>query len=255
MKNRSCHHVNPLNIPDVQRQISDGKIRIALLQAALIEDRADALSSLDIVEENETPQVSPVDQRILSAIDHCCKKMNRKKCLSGIPKLMKAVAALLLISFIATGTAMAVSAEFRVMVMKLLYTVTPQYTEIRLVKDKASASVVPKDWAGNYYPLQIPKGYELYETQENGDILMSIYRNKENKMLHFNESGSTTEINIDTEGYEIKDISLNDSKAVLAYKDGKSKIVWHVADKILMLTIEEEPQTAIDIAQSVVQVK
>ena len=252
---KAKQHSNLTSILDLQRQISDAKLKIALLESALLEDEMDEQQEIAAAqgEMSETP--SHFDNRMLTAIRKESRKLEKTNWLHAIPKVAKAAAAVLLLSFLLGGTAMAVSSEVRVLVMKLLYRVTPQYTEISLVPDEEASFQIPAGWEGLFFPSYIPVGYSLHDLQGNGPVLNASYRSNDNGNVQFSEHDYTVEINTDTEGYVLEDILLNGEKALLAYKAGRSKIVWQQANRILIVITTEDPQFTLRVAQSVVRIK
>ena len=150
---------------------------------------------------------------------------------------------------------MAVSSEVRIMVMKLLYKVTPQYTEISLVPDEEASFGVPSGWKGEYYPSFIPDDYTFSGIQETSFTRDAIYLASNGRFLRFTENEGTVEISVDTEGYHTQDIVLNGNAALLAEKDDKCKVIWQQSAKILTLTITESFELAIEIAERVTRIR
>ncbi len=83
----------------------------------------------------------------------------------------------------------------------------------------------------------------------------AVYVSGENKLLRFSENEGTVVGNIDTEGYAIKEIQLYGTKALLADKEGKSKVIWHQDGKILTITIDDTAEIALDVAKGVKRVR
>lgn len=252
---KTKQHSNLTSILDLQQQISDAKLKIALLESALMEDEVDEQLETATAQDEMPARPSHFDERVLTAIRKECRKLERTNWLRAIPKAVKAATAVLLVSFLLGGTAMAVSSEVRVLVMKLLYKVTPQYTEISLVPDESASFHIPAGWEGLFFPSYIPEGYTLHDLQGNGAMRETLYRNNFNSSVRFSEYDSTVEMNTDTEGYVIEDMLLNGEKALLAYKDGKSKIIWQQDGRILMVITTEDPQFTLKVAKSVVRIK
>lgn len=252
---KAKQHSNLTSISDLQQQISEAKLKIALLESALMEDKVDEQLETASTQDEMLVRLSHFDNRMLTAIRKESRKLERTNWLHAIPKVVKAAAAVLLLSFLLGSTAMAVSSEVRVLVMKLLYRVTPQYTEISLVPDEKASFHIPASWEGLFFPSLIPEGYTLHDLQGSGPMRETLYRNNVNSMVRFSEYDSTVEMNTDTEGYVIEDMLLNGEKALLAYKDGKSKIIWQQDGRILMVITTEDPQLTLRVAQSVVRIK
>ncbi len=237
-----------LTMQALKKQLGETKLKIALLEAALKE--AEALS----LENEKSAEMAP-NPSTIAAIHHELNRLTRRKRLRFLPRVLRVAVALLLITFISLGTALAVSSDVRVMVMKLLYRVTPQYTEISLVPDEATFFNVPAQWGGEYYPSYIPEGYRFYGAYGVQSMQDVVYIADNDRTLIFSENDANVEANIDTEGYEISEVEINGQKAMLAYNGEKSTIVWNQNDKILLITVTELPEVVIKIAQSVIKIK
>lgn len=70
-------------------------------------------------------------------------------------------------------------------------------------------------------------------------------------MLIFAENHAAVETNVNTEGYEVRQLELNGSTALLAVKDGETTVVWQQDNKALYLTISENVETALQVVTGV----
>ncbi len=248
------------DMPDLRglpEQIGRAKLRMALLEAARIE--ADEAQAAWDALPDDAPEKLAEKAFHLRTEEKYLRRARRAERAVRAPRLslrgLQFAAVLALVVAVSLGTAMAVSGEVRVAVMRLLYRVTPQYTEVSMVEDEGAAFFVPADWTGSYYPSYIPEGYSFYSVTGTASIRETIYTSSENKMLSFTENNPSVESNEDTENYEIKEIDLKGNKALLAVKEGKSKVIWQSADCFMVLTISENAETALKVAQSVRRVK
>ena len=254
------HGEERMSLHNLQNQLGDIKLRIALLEAARQEDeteaaRLDALAPDAPERKEEQAFHVRTQEKTLGLIRREERRSQKAQRFQGIHTVMRFVAAVLLISFLGLGTAMAFSPALRVTVMRLLYRVTPQYTEISLVQDEGASFDVPADWSGNYFPAYIPQDYAFYGIAGTSSIRDAVFVAEGERILRFNENDRSVESNIDTEGYEVREIEIHGQSALLATKEGKSKIVWSEADRYFVLTITEVAETAIKIAQSVTIIK
>jgi hypothetical protein len=252
---RHDHGEIPLLI-NLQEQLIDIKLRVALMEAARLEDEAsenhhNALPADSPERVAERQFHEKMDQKILLLIRKLQRKQRNKRIIHVARKAMRFAAAVFLIGCIGLGTAMAVSSQVRVTVMKLLYNITPQYTEIQLVPDDTASFNVPADWTGDYYPSYIPNEYEFHSIQVMESIRTAYYTSGKDKALIFHENDEDVKSNIDTEGYDVKTIELNGHVALLAIKEGKSVVVWQVEKKFLYLTIPENEEIALKVAKGV----
>lgn len=254
MKKKTNNSNQTWDLNKLEAQLGETKLKIALLKAAQLEEeeaQSQVISSLGNVQLTD---LSPKEKTLVS-IRHEIRKNTSVDLLKILSGVMKVAAALFLVGLIGFGTAIAISSDVRVEVMKLLYKITPEYTEISLVNDDDASFYMPEGWKGDYYPSYIPDGYIFDSFQGDNAIATATYTSMDGKILRFSESTGTTEMNVDTEDYMIENIFLNGSEALLAYKEGSSRIVWKHGNKILMVRTSDTVQSAIDIALSVVSIK
>ncbi|MGI6235781.1 MAG: DUF4367 domain-containing protein [Christensenellales bacterium] len=241
---------------NLEEQLSDIKLQIALLEAARVEDEA------NLAQFNALPKDAPersaeqafhdrMEPKIHGLIRGLHRKERNRQLLRSARRVLRVAAAIFLVACIGLGTAMAVSSELRVTVMKLLYNVTPQYTEIRLVSDESAAFNIPGDWMGEFYPSYIPDGYILRSIQGTRFTMDVTYDAPGDKVLIFAENHAAVETNVNTEGYEVRQLELNGSTALLAVKDGETTVVWQQDNKALYLTISENVETALQVVTGV----
>lgn len=248
------------DIPDLRglpEKIGQNKLRMALLDAARLDaDRAQA--AWDALPET-APEKRAEKAFHLRTEEKYLRMARRAQRAGRAPRILlrslQFATALLLAFAVSLGTAMAVSGEVRVEVMRLLYRVTPKYTEISMAEDEDAAFFVPADWTGSYYPSYIPEGYVFHSVDGEDVIRAAVYTSIDDKIMYFDENNITVEGNIDTEGYDIKEIEVNGHTALLAFKEGKSKVIWQTENRMLVLTITEDAKTALKIAQSVRRIK
>lgn len=245
-------------LQNLRSQHRDLALRIALLNAAQQEaaendNRMESLptssderrAEVDFVARNQEAMLRLIRERVKKE-----KPLQHKK-----PSLLSVLAAAVLLIVFAFSSAMAVSSDLRVYIMKLLYQVTPQYTEFRYVPDESIDLKVPGEWGGNYFPSYIPNGFEYYGVTGEQGMQTCIFMAEGDKVLRFSENAISTEGRFDTEGYQVEDIHIGDSQGLVAFQDGKTKILWSSLDRHFMLTIDADKETAIQVAKQVIKIK
>ena len=148
-----------------------------------------------------------------------------------------------------------IAPALRVQVMRLLYQVTPEYTQVSFVPDEAASFDVPVEWTGLYYPAYIPEGYEFYGVGGSSSMPKVLFNASEDRFLRFSEYSLEAESNINSEGYTVEEADINGAKGVLSWKDGHTILVWPVSDRFFILDITAAADTAMEIARSVTRVK
>ncbi|MGI6233982.1 MAG: DUF4367 domain-containing protein [Christensenellales bacterium] len=245
-----------MNQKTIIQSLADNQIRLALLDASLQEDLAakQYYESLD----QDHPDRRQLELFMDKAREHNLNLLKNQRRPAKIrqfkhiiPKLIKAAAIFLTVSALGLATAMAISPELRIQVLKLLINITPSYTQIIMEPRGDHLLSVPSEWGGNYYPSYIPEGYRFYAVSGEHPVRTTIYMAGDEKMLDFSEYSGTVVTHTDTEGYTLSEIELNGTIATLAEKEGKTKLIWAIADRYFILIITENAETAIKIAKSV----
>jgi len=245
---------------NLYEQLSEIKLRIALMEAARGEDEErqsyyDSLPQEALERKAEQDFHGKMDREIQGLIQRLRRKENGEKFLYLVRRSLKFAAVIFLVCGVCLGTAMAVSSEVRVTVMKLLYNITPQYTEISTVPDENAFFTVPSDWNGEYYPSYIPDGYAFRSIQGTKSIRVATYDTPDGKRMTYHENDALVESNLDTEGYEVREIELNGRVAILAVKEGGSIVVWQEDNRSFYLFITEDSATALDVVRGVRKIK
>lgn len=250
----------PLSIEGLKRQLEDTRLRLALLEAQRQEDEAmqaawDALPPDAPEKREEARFFARTEKGTLRLIRKHERRAARAERPRRIPRTLTVAAAAVLILCLSLGTALAVSPALRVQIMRLLYNVTPEYTEVRFVPDEAASFDVPAEWTGLYYPAFIPEGYELDGIAGSERIPKAIYTAADDRSIVFIEHSLDGESNINSEGYTVEEVEINGAKGIISHKAGYSIIVWSNTEKAFTLSITEDYDIALAVARSLVRVK
>lgn len=235
----------------------------ALLARALWmhnEKEIDILKS-DIENEKDTAYISHVCSRrlqMLAFIRRETKKAAFHKFSSQtLPKAGKVCAILLLGFYIMLTTAIATVESVRIKVTELLINMTGEYAELRLQESVHLSFDVPVGWKGEYFPSAIPDKYMLSQIvdQHFAGYNSVSYENSDGTSLYFIECTASSETNLDIENADIEFIMVNGNPALLSQKNGFSFVAWSEFEQYFVLGTNENSETAIKIAESVVRIK
>ncbi len=232
-----------LSIKGLKQQLEDTRLRLAQLEAQGQEGEAPP-AALD-APPSDTPEKREEARFFARA----------EKGTLRIPRPLTVAAAAVLILCLSLGTALAVSPALRVQIMRLLYNVTPEYTEVRFVPDEAASFDVPAGWTGLYYPAFIPEGYKLDTIAGAKNMPVSVYIASNDHSMVFREYGLDSESNINSEGYTVQEVEINGAIGIISHKAGYSIIVWSNTEKAFTLSITEDYDIALTVARSLVRVK
>lgn len=159
---------------------------------------------------------------------HTSKQKRRHFFRDSLPRFARVAAIFIAIAAITGSVALAASPYLRIQVMRLLTTVTPQYTEVRLVEDETASFDVPADWKGRHFPAYVPEDMEVVQITNSGDFHMVTYRGIADKgrIINFHETGSSGVTHVDTQGAAVREVDIRGQVATLVRKDNSITIYW-----------------------------
>lgn len=220
-------------------------IRIALIEIA--QEEADALEAED----------APPDPLALRAVERAMGRRNFSRLAKRtLPRIARAAAAVTLMFYLALTTVLAVSADARQKFLTLFINVTPYYSELSLNPIEPTYVTAPEGWTEKYYPEYIPEGWALNSIDEF--FADALYLNAaKDKCLRFSVYTEDAAVNINTEGAEITRVSLNGIMSMVAEnkKEGSTWVTWSTGDRMIVVYVDGDMETALDIAVSVHEVE
>ena len=112
---------------------------------------------------------------------------------------------------------------------------------------------VPSEWQGECYPTYIPEGFTL--DYVDPIFAEAQYANSSGQRIIFKEYELSEYTNFDTEDSSVSTIAIQGAEALISEKDGRVSIIWATDDHYLLLRCDTPHETAIQIAESVTNVK
>lgn len=161
------------------------------------------------------------------------------------PKVMNIVAAVILVLEIAAPIAVARVDTIRMRVINQLVEIGENCTVIPF--DEIPQP--PGEWRGEYYPMFIPKGFEISFVSEMYNEVE--YTDSWGRRICFMECGEGEELCLDSENTTFSKIEFDGHEALLFEKDGHCKLIWGVNGQHFMITAELLTEEAVKIARSV----
>ena len=180
------------------------------------------------------------------------RSMARKR----IPQVLKVAAILILVLNLSVAVACAVNEAVRAHVLKFMFTIRTECTELSFAPTGETVEV-PPEWTFNFYPTYIPEGYTLFDVAVTGDIETVTYIKDEDRYVRIRVASKQAESSVDTEDSRIFWSRIHGQQAMIAEKGGRAMIVWPEGEWFFAVVVNgrEEPieQTraeAIKIAES-----
>lgn len=245
------------NQEELLKQLADTKLKLALLMQQQEETERLLAAGDEAAMKEEDSFFASTQGRTLARIRTQLRRQRARRLLRrDLPRVTRAAAAVLLVFYIGLTTAVAAAPSLRISLMRMLYHVEKQYTEVSFQPNEGASFDVPPEWVNNYFMSYIPDGYKFILCSEPSTSEQEIiYENAEGKLLRFCESAFEMEFNIDTEGFIVSPIRINGFEGFIAESSETTKIVWPTADRCLTLSINGPTDEAIMIAERVIRIK
>lgn len=243
---------------ELYRQLAYTKLRIALLAQQENEAKVllNAEASKSALAEEQKFFTDTQDRTIRRIRVQLLRQSAQNFARYDLRKIVRAAAAVLLVFYLGLTTAVATVQSVRVNLMKLLYNVEEQYTEISFQPDEEAAFEVPAEWAGNYFMSYIPNGYSFAFCSPPSTMEQEIiYTDSAGRMIRFCEMALQLEANIDTEGFSVMPVQVNGASGIIAEKATEVTVVWPAVDRYFMLNANCTRDEVIRIAKQVIRIK
>lgn len=199
----------------------------------------------NIITENPCEDDSDLELSFTPEFDRKMKKLiascNRKNLLKNLRrKIVKFLpkAAVFLLVIIGSLTIVVASVQaLRVKALNLFLNIQEKYTDVQMKEENPNQTEqqqqiapyeqkIPSNWNG-YVPEYVPKGFKVVGTEENTVSKSIQYADDKGNTIRFTQYlNSDTDLRIDTEDATLQHISIHNSKALLAEKNGRASIIW-----------------------------
>ena len=244
---------------ELYQQLTDTKLRIALL-VQQEKETAGFLENDTMADDQQAQEAhffAESEGRTIAKIHAQLRKQSLKHfARHDLPKIGQVAAAVLLVFYLGLTTAVATVQSVRVSLMKLLYNVEEQYTEISFQPDEDAAFDVPAEWDGDYFMAYIPDGYSFAGCTSNSVMQQEVaYIDAEGRSIRFCEMALQVESNIDTEGFSVKPVQINGASGLIATSASEATVIWATTDRYFLLRANCTKEEAIQIAEKVVRIK
>lgn len=232
---------------EIRQEIADLKIRLAFQTE--FEGEVEA-----VLRETSQPEADLIkgirteESKILQDIGHFFAKKKRRSPMSvrGLPRVCKAAAVLAAVLMISVTSAFATVQMIRVGILKLDIQAYDDRTEFQL-QQTGETMEVPDGWTGVFYPAYIPADF-VFSHLDAGE---AVYYDASGNRLEFSEETYGTSLAVDTEDAQVSAIYLHDTTATVVAKNGRTSVIWAEHNRLFILHLFGNRETAIEIASSV----
>ncbi len=124
------------------------------------------------------------------------------------------------------------------------------HTEVQVISDDNA----PESFEDIYVITNIPDGFEIVFQNDNTEgtpVLITEYRNGQNRIIFSQYIKSCYDINVNTEGYEMVRIDVNGNEGFIIDMIDDIYIAWDNGDYILEIDSNIGKDTLIDVVKSV----
>ncbi|HQP26762.1 MAG TPA: DUF4367 domain-containing protein [Candidatus Syntrophosphaera sp.] len=259
-KYENDRETTPYGIESLQQHLTETKLRLALLQYQKQQDEAwqgeyEALP-LDAPQKIEEAHFfEKTEAQTLRLIKKHENSHRRAPKVRRTFKVLPAAAIIVLVLMLSFATVLAVSPQLRIHMIRMLYKVMPQYTEVSFSPDPDHFFDVPEGWQGLYYPAYIPEGYYQTNIVSGKKSSKVVFSANDNHYLFFSEHKLGVESNINSENSVVEEIDINGKTGLIIQNGDYNMIVWANDEKCFTLYVTENADIAIKIAKSVMRIK
>lgn len=232
---------------EIRQEIADLKIRLAF-QMEFEGEIENVLQETSQPESELIKGIRTDEVKILQDISRYFAQKKRRQSLSlhSLPRMCKAAIVLAAVLMISVTSAFATVQIIRVGILKLDIQVYDDRTEFQL-QQTGETMEVPEGWTGVFYPSYIPADF-VFSYLDAGE---AVYIDASGNHLEFCEETYGTSWAIDTEDAQVSTIYLHDTTATVVEKNGRTSVIWAEHNRLFIVHLFGDRETAIKIANSV----
>jgi len=205
-------------------------------------------SLTDEIERTEVPRT--LDEMIYKNIGRLGEGKNRKKPVQKAKKAYSRVAIAVLVLFISLITLSFSVDAFRYRIYSLFFKDYDEYSSVKIIEKEVEGEV-KIEWENYYFPKYLPDGFYIEKIKEMFNMKEISFKNNNGDYIVFIQAPNGTNISIDTEGGEKKEVVIRSRKAILSEKDGKYDLFWNDEECSFLLTSNLEEKQMRFIAESI----
>lgn len=198
-------------------------------------------------EINGTKVPESLDNWFVQFITQYKKKQAAHLFFSRLKTVSTKVAAVLFV-LIASMLIVTLSVDaIRMKVFNLLLESNDKYSSVRV--DEAPAFAI--EWEEYYFPAWLPEGFRVDRAKELINVRTIEFINDNDQYIFFSQAINGTDLQLDSEDGERKEVEINHQPAILFEKSEKSVLFWNNDESSFCLNSSLNSEILIQIAQSV----
>ena len=167
--------------------------------------------------------------------------------------IRRTVTIMVTVIIILSTTVISVSA-LREAFIRFITEIFDTHTEVQVISDDTA----PESFEDIYAITNIPDGFEIIFRNDNIDgtpVLMTEYRNGQQRIIFSQYIKSRYDVNVNTEGYEMERIDINGNEGFIINMVDDYYIAWDNGDYIFEVVGNVGENTLIDVVNSVQKVE
>ena len=187
------------------------------------------------------------EKRIMKMIN---RQIHKDKANSFIKKFAKIAAIIFIVIAVCAVTIISVDA-FRIPVFNFLINTGDEITNIQVDDAEIENQGDTNINTSSFEPAYIPLGFELVSTNETGDLVSQLYMNENEDTLVINQHPIDSNIGIDTESADYKNIQISDKDGFCSVKNRITQLYFSTEQNSYLIISSLDISELIKIASSI----
>ncbi|UZQ85498.1 DUF4367 domain-containing protein [Thermoclostridium stercorarium] len=176
------------------------------------------------IDKIEIPET--LDERVYRYINSVKGRKSRQRFIAQFRNTSSRVAVILLALLFSLITLTLSVEAFRVHIYNLFFTDHKEFSNVKTMEISDENNAI-SGWSDYYFPAYIPEGFYIKSAREIEGIRVIKFVNDDNEYIYFIQTPNGTEMSLDTESGEKREVKVNDKKALLTQKGDKNILIWN----------------------------
>lgn len=205
---------------------------------------------------NEVMYPKELDDWFYDYLNQSKKEEARRNRFVKIKSISSKVAIFFLVITISFAALMFSVDAIRIKVLNFIVEVEEKYTSVQIDEKNenlefAPDTEIPAEWTDYYLPTYIPNLFQLSKVESFGETKIIFYMDNNNREIQFSWSPNSSSFQIDTEGADSENISINGAEAMLVTKEGLTTVLWFDQENTYFILGKVDEKELIKMAESI----